>query len=538
VIAALRQPEVVPSTIEDYMADTPRIVNIINFIRAVEPRGPLDLLEPLDRQIELVTRHGLPATWLLQHDALIEPRFTDPLKALPPGHEIGVWLEIVQPLVERAGLTWRGRFPWDWHSHVGFSVGYTPEERLRLMDVLMADFHRVFGRYPASAGCWLLDAHTLGYLHDRYGVSGACICKDQWGTDGYTLWGGYWNQAYYPSRRNAFMPAQSASAQIPVPVFRMLGSDPIYQYSAGLFDGDGGAESQAQGVVSLEPVYKQGGGDPAWVRWFFDTMTRSPALAFGYAQAGQENSFGWSAMAAGLTDQVALLARMRRDGQVRVETLGQSASWFRRMFPVTPATAVVAMDDWKGQGRQSAWYDSRFYRVNLFWSGGAFGLRDIHKFDDRYAERYLAAACTSPASTYDTLPLVDGFLSSGPGATGLRLLSQSTGAAIPAGGEIRTAEQGENLAVKWALQGGDEITVLCRPEAIELNAAEGWMLELAWKPQAVAPYLAVDGRRLLCRHEGFDYAVSCPRGRISLDIAAHRLRLFPEAGRLALDLSR
>jgi hypothetical protein len=40
-------------------------------------------------------------------------------------HEIGAWLEVVRPLVEKAGLAWRGRpgFDWDWHADVGFTVG-------------------------------------------------------------------------------------------------------------------------------------------------------------------------------------------------------------------------------------------------------------------------------------------------------------------------------------------------------------------------------------------------------------------------------
>ena len=72
----------------------------------------------------------------------------------------------------------------------------------------------------------------------------------------------------------------------------MLGSDPIYQYDVR------SSESNGQEVVTLEPVYcgNGGGGDPDWVRWFFDVMFRAPCLSFGYTQVGQENPFGWPAM--------------------------------------------------------------------------------------------------------------------------------------------------------------------------------------------------------------------------------------------------
>ena len=238
----------------------PRIVNLVNFIRGIEPREPIDLVEPVREQIRLAHEHKLPTTFLIQYDALVSPAFTDLLKReLGPDDEVGAWLEVVQPQVEAAGLKWRGRFPWDWHTDVGFTIGYSPDERQKLMDVYMEKFKATFGRLPRSVGCWVIDAPTLNYLSDKYKIVAACICKDQMGTDGYNLWGGYWNQAYYPSRRNAFMPAQTDAQQLRVPIFRMLGSDPIYQYDTGL-------GSARQGVISLEPVYPESGGNPAWVR--------------------------------------------------------------------------------------------------------------------------------------------------------------------------------------------------------------------------------------------------------------------------------
>ena len=100
-----------------------RIVNIFNFVRAIEPRipsiTPEVLLETTSRQIDLVNRHNLPATFALQYDALIDPGYQALLRgSLDPRCEIAAWWEIVQPLVEKAGIEWRGRFPWDWHADV------------------------------------------------------------------------------------------------------------------------------------------------------------------------------------------------------------------------------------------------------------------------------------------------------------------------------------------------------------------------------------------------------------------------------------
>ena len=252
------------------------LVNIINFIRAVEPRPgrTIDLFEPVREQMALAKQYALPTTWLLQYDALVKGPFVEFLKReMPEEHEAGIWFEVVEEMAEAAGIEWRGRWSWDWHTDVGFSVGYTPEEREKLADVFVEKFVELFGRKPDSMGSWLFDAHLLDYLHRRHGISAACNCKDQYGTDGYTLWGGYWANAYYPSKRNSYLPAQRESEQIPVPVFRMLGSDPLYQYDAGV-GGNG------QGVITLEPICANaGGGSPGWVDWFLKENFTTPHLA-------------------------------------------------------------------------------------------------------------------------------------------------------------------------------------------------------------------------------------------------------------------
>lgn len=517
----------------------PRIVNIINFIRGVEPRLEMDLYEPVVQQIRLVHEHKLPATFLLQYDALTQPRFTDLLRReLTDRDEIGAWLEVVQPQVEAAGLKWRGRFPWDWHTDVGFTIGYTPAERQKLIDVYMDQFKKVFGRLPRSVGCWVLDAPTLNYLADKYGIVAACVCKDQCGTDGYTLWGGYWNQAYYPSRLNAYMPAQSSAQQLNVPVFRMLGSDPIYQYDHGL-----GLE--AQGVVSLEPVYKGGGGNPDWVRWFFDTNFRAPCLAFGYAQVGQENSFGWPDMSKGLTDQVKLLAEGSKAGKLRVETLESSGQWFRRTHDKTPATTVTALKDWQDKDRRSIWYNSRFYRANFFWDGADFRIRDLHLFNEKYPERYLKERVTTHACTYDTLPALDGFnWSTQDDLAGIRVVS------IAADGTRRVLQSGEptvqevgkdSLLVTIPLQPTGELKIHCEPKGMRMemggpNPPASWGLEMAWSKQKTAAITDIQPNTVDYRHNDFGYRLDISKGNALREPSASAVLIKADGPDIALDL--
>ena len=526
--------------------DDPCIVNFINFVRNVEPRNNSEK----DRYLYVATRnelnqlndYGFIGTFLLQYDALLNPDFQGLMKkAEADGHEIGAWWEITEPHVKKAGIQWRGRYPWDWHAHVGFATGYTPQERERLVDVYMEEFRSIFGYYPASVGSWFIDAHTLAYMYDRYNIVASCNCKDQVGTDGYTLWGGYWNQAYYPSRLNAYMPAQTEEGQIPVPIFRMLGSDPIYQYYSGIGDA-------SQGVFTLEPVYTGeggGGGVRKWIDWFLPAMAESESLTFNYVQAGQENSFGWKSMKKGLKIQMPVFRKLTDEGAFRVETLSESGRWFKENFPVTPVSSVTVSDDFLNAGKSAVWYDSRYYRAGLYWSGTEFIIRDIHMFDEKIESDYLRKPLTTTYCEYLTPPFVDGFFwSSEKELAGLRLVTlkaDGTTEIIPVRSHECEESSADVLSVLCNTDYGqfkllfdeDTMTVSFVPEAGSKSLE--WALEFTAAKNDDLPFTNISDKAVSASYKGYDYNVRLLEGNfISKDPDFSKWQILPQDDRLVL----
>ncbi len=522
------------------LGDSPRIVNIVNFIRQCEPR--IDwitedvLYETVVEQVKIMKHHKLSGTFLLQYDALVDPRYQKLLKGLPADtFEIGAWWEIPQPLVEDSGYKWRGRHQWDWHANVGFATGYSPKEREKLVDTYMARFKKIFGYHPRSVGSWFIDAHTLRYMYERYGIVASCNCKDQIGTDGYTMWGGYWNQAYYPSRKNAYMPAQNAENQIPVPIFRMLGSDPIHQYDSGL----GG---HRQRVVSLEPVYTRGGGNADWCKWYFDAFVNGPAMGFGYTQSGQENSFAWKRMAKGFAIQMPIIARLRKEGKVTVKTLGETGQWFKSKYRVTPPTSVTVLRDHSKKDLKTVWFNSRFYRANLLWEKSTMRFRDIHLFDEAVASHYLTKPGKSTQCDYYTLPVVDGFRwSSLQTVAGLRLKS-AEGLEIKGGTPTVDDSTAGRLTVRWPTQEPQGAIVMTFDETSLSIQGQGavkgdWLLELSSDPKAKLPFAKTARRKLSCTYKNAAYSVSARPG-VFTDKPGSGLRITPEDNRIVLDFSK
>ena len=521
----------------------PRIINIVNFIRLLEPRDPKiteDVLyQTVVKQAELMKKYKLGGTFLLQYDALMDSRYQKLLKTLPAGSfEIGAWWEIPQPLVENAGLKWRGRYPWDWHADVGFSTGYTLDEREKLVDVYMRNFKKIFGYYPKSVGSWFIDAHTLNYLYQKYNIVASCNCKDQVGTDGYTLWGGYWNQAYYPSKINSYMPAQNEKNQIPVPVFRMLGSDPIRQYDHGLGGG-------RQGVVTLEPVYNDAGGDAKWVNWFFKEFVEGEAMAFAYTQAGQENSFTWDAMSKGFELQMPLIARLRNENKVKVETLAESGQWFKKNYKTTPATSVTVTQDMEGSSLKTVWFNSRFYRVNLLWEAGTLRFRDIHLFNENFPSVYETQKATSNECSFFTLPFVDGYIwSSQKQIAGLRFKAIVEGKEVLLEGgdpKIKEVIPGK-LSISWPLKNYSGSLVIVLDEKglkISLSSKKSinWFLDLTVADGARLPFKKITLDRINCEFEGMKYSITTSNGLFSKPNSGTCLRISPKMNAVNLNFA-
>lgn len=524
--------------------ESPRIINIVNFIRQTDYRlqnSDALLFEAVEKQVDLVNKYNFPATFLFQYDALINPKYQKLMKTkLNSQSELGAWWEITQPHVEAAGIKWRGEHSWVSTANIAFTPGYTQKEREKLVDVYMEKFKEIYGKYPKSVGSWFIDSHTLEYMYEKYGIVASCNCKDQVGTDGYTLWGGYWNQAYYPSKKNAYMPAQTTAGQIPVPVFRMLGSDPIYQYDAGI-------GSNHQGVITLEPVYKDGGGNKQWVEYFMESVADEPCLAFNYAQAGQENSFTWAGMAKGLELQFPIFESLRKAGKIRVETMEESGMWFKKQFSKTPATAFTTLVDVCNEGNKSVWYNSRFYRSNLYWEKDGFCFRDIHLFDENYKSEYLDTPGTGGQFFYYTLPVVDRFHWSTPDdKIGLRVVKLDKNGkktelvltdpivSEPSKTVLKVTSKdmnGNNFIFTFS---EDNIDITCKATEKDFD----WALELRVPQDRTdrLPFKQFEKNSIHSEFRGYTYNITCKKGNIMKgNTTDYVLRLVPSGNKLIID---
>jgi hypothetical protein len=334
------------------------------------------------------------------------------------------------------------------------------------------------------------------------------------------------------------MPAQHLQNQIPVPIFRMLGSDPIRQY-------DNGLGTARQGVVTLEPVYTFGGGDSTWVNWFFKSFTNDPSLGFNYTQAGQENSFTWDAMAKGFEIQMPLIARLRNEHKIRVETMEASGLWFRKNYKVTPATSFSVDKDIDGSDLKTVWFNSRFYRINMLWEKGTLRIRDIHLFNENFPSVYETQPATSNECTFFTLPVVDGYIWSKPNQiAGLRLKAIIDGKEVELEGTdpkfIKTGTS--TMHITWPLKtinGTFEADLSEKQIKITLVSAKAinWFFDLNTAENVKLPFNEINTKNIDCSFEGMKYLVKAGKGSFSKPDNGSVFRISPQLNTIILSLA-
>ncbi len=492
-----------------------RCINVINFIRAVEPRFATDLLLPVQKQMELILAHQLPATWLLQFDALVSGPFVTYLKThMAEGHEVGFWFEMNEMHCRAADVEWRGRpgYEWDSHPPVAFTIGYTHQERIKLADTAMETFKKVWGRYPSSVASWNLDSITVAHLSDHYGVDAFAVCRDQIATDGFTIWGAP-IAGYYPSKTNCWSPALHRENQIGSPIFRMLGQDPVYYYQKDFSLPTGQRIGEPD---TMEPVWTSGRSEE-FIKGFLEMIAAAPTMKFGYAQLGQENSFSWPDMAEAYPKQMTALAQLREKGTVHVETMGDSGRRFKRAFATTPTQAQVQLTDPFGNtnpAQGSIWYQSRFYRANLHITGDLPFLRDITVYSDQNPQPFLDQATRSHEVEQRMPAILDGYhwrkepKPMEPGAGGFFMLGDKR---LRLKGKPKITETGNTLQVVLACTDGSTLSIHFEEESIVVSikpaTTERLSLSLEWDP-AKSSLANVQPKRAEYVWQEFRYGVS------------------------------
>lgn len=370
-------------------------VTIVNPIRGEEfwdqtNQKPEDAVRS---QMDILNKHQALGTWLIRFDAFKNSNIINTLKNNPK-HEIGLFLEVLPSLTSKAGVAYHKSNSWHDPESV-FLIGYSVDDRHKIIDSLFTDFKNIFGFYPRSVGAWWIDAASLNYMNQKYGVVAALITADQYSTDNYRIWGQYWTSPYYPFSGNTLLPARSVSDKIPVVVTQWAPRDP--------FNGYGKAVEES--TYSVQPN--------DYIDFWNLDINYFSKLVYIYTKTdnqvaqltiGLENSYNWNKYKDEYEKQIKDVISRRNKSEIMVSTMSEFAQKYQNLFSQVSPTMTFFANNPLDSKYKVFWFMNPHYRAALFFDKKGIRLRDLREYSSS-EEPCLKKSC-------DRLNFTNSFISS------------------------------------------------------------------------------------------------------------------------------
>ena len=281
-----------------------------------------------------------------------------------------------------------------------------------------------------------------------------------------------------------------------------------------------------QGVYSLEPAWLTG-RNKKWINWVFSCLADEDALGVGYAQVGQENGFLWENIKPGLAPQLDEIKRLHAAGKVRVETMGQSAAWFKRKYRVTPPVTFQASKDWWEENDLSTQiYASCSYRLSFLGEDSHLRIRDWFLYDENYESRYLHGPMRGTQSLNDAPPVLFPQIWQEKGRPFIRFVD---GLGEELTGSIRYWALNEFDACAELAGPGGNIRAVMTPGAVELTTQAHMVFD------TLPVFDCLDGNTIRMTYEGFSYSIAVSRGVI-LRAGKGGLEIAPVDGEIRITM--
>ncbi len=340
----------------------------------------------------LVDDNQLAATWLFRYDALFDDQIYTSARLFPSNQQRGLFLEITPQLATDAQVPYRTGGGWSDSNRVYIS-GYSLEQRKRLIDTAVSRFLRILGHYPRVVAAWHIDAWSANYLSRSYGINSIIICADQYATDQYQLWGGWWGVPYYPSKNNILIPAQTVDYKLPLVVSQWAARDPLKGYG-------GGVQASTYSVQVNDYLLHNLGVN--YFEQLLNIYTQNANNQFGYLLIGIENDYDWEQYQQEISDQLAIVGQYQTENKLKTITMDEFSHWYQQSFPnLSPPHKITnegyhlglpiagQVTNSTSQNNTVTWEMTPQYRLGYLINQQQITVFDYRIYDQRFSEPYL-----------------------------------------------------------------------------------------------------------------------------------------------------
>ena len=354
-------------------SDPAHLTAIINQVRGSEC-CEIGSVDHLKLHVETLARLSLPATFMLRYDAIVDSSFTGQLIRSP--FELGIMIEITPNLASKSGVRYRGS-PETWYeAQNAYLIGYAQDDRKKIIDTLMGAFRSSFGFTPQVTSAWMIDAWSLNYLHDEYGVELNQLTREQYSTDSYTLYGGPPNHPYFASRNWPIIP-DSNSSESAVLIVRQTITDPVDNY------GDTSSSFTSQPNDYLQNK------DFDYFDFLFSQAHAQLPGEVTFACLGLETSMGGRYQDEFIRQLEFVADWLKSDKNNHVVPAGELKTY---LTPNLPPIQLYKGVSYNNRSSQAWWITTDTYRARVRKSRGQLYISDLRIYDPDFIDPYMNQA--------------------------------------------------------------------------------------------------------------------------------------------------
>jgi hypothetical protein len=332
-----------------------------------------------ENQVNTVQKLQLPATFTLRYDTLDDESFLQTINtASSEVTSFGGFLEVIPSLAEDAGVAYLAEDETWYEAQYAFLIGYSQQDRKKLIDTYMEKYFAVFEEYPRVTTAWMIDAWSLQYLKQEYGVLVHQITREQYGTDSYALYGGPAHYPYWPSENWAMIPSEVPSETMPL-IVRQTITDPVQNY------GDDSSFHTSQPNDYLQDSAQT----IAYFKHLFAQAHNQPQYAPTFALLGLENSMD-EIFQKEFEQQLEYVAGWQGyDSEKQVVSVAHFESWYRQNQMDPTPVRMYAGIDYFDETQLAWWMTTPHYRARVRKDGDRLYLTDLRIYDTSFTDPYL-----------------------------------------------------------------------------------------------------------------------------------------------------
>lgn len=348
-------------------------------------------------QYEQIKNRNFPATWLITFDVLTNEEAISSLRKFDNKQELGLFFEVSPNFARASDVIYNQTDSWH-RSNSLFLNGYSQQDRIKLINHLFNTFKKEFGYFPKSVGAWWIDAFSLEYMSEKYGVIANLNVADQAGTDGYSIWGTYWSSPYYPSKINAAFPANTKENKLDVVTIRWASRDPLNGYKS--------PDERESTRFSTQDYFTIGLGHD-----YFESLLRLYTNRdFGHITIGLEGDFPPEVYDGNFSTQLSIAQRLEADGEVKFLTMSDFANAYRNKYKIFSPSGLIESNDLLGGSKKIFWFQNPNYRIGLVYNSNSnqAEIIDLRSYYKDFTEPFYL----SPNKQYDLFSIVPSIIDS------------------------------------------------------------------------------------------------------------------------------